>query len=183
MRSVAGGTGVYGLSDVMLCDYCIGGTMVPVEMEVGGEEGGGVRGDEKVRTTVYIERWLVEAAKKLKINVSEVAREALKIAVSARSKSVRSRDVLRDERLIEDVRAEFQKLIEAEEEEWREALRRSEEMRNRIEQEREHRRQAERALQVRRLKAWLEKHESVRRELLELLRNGTDLGEARACMA
>jgi len=136
--------------------------------------------DEMVRTTIYVERWLVEAAKKMGINVSAVARKALELAVSARSRSVRSKDVLEDERLIKVVREEYQGLIEEEELELEEARRRSEELRKQLEREKEHRRQAERALQVRRLKAWLKENEDVRKELMELLRSGVDVNEARA---
>jgi len=126
---------------------------------------------------VRVEKWKLKAARAAGINVSEVLRKALDLALAAKSKRVRSKDVLEDERLAEEVKKEFQQMIEEKEREREQRLKESEELLRRLLHEKEHRRQAERALMVRRAKKWLEEHEEVAREARERLLAGEDIRE------
>jgi len=135
----------------------------------------GVRGrasDEYVVTSVRVEKWKLEAAKRAGINISEVVRRALDIALAAKSRSVSSRDVLHNAELAEVVCEEFQREIEEAEIEEEERRKRAAEVAAKIEAERDakHRREGKR--QAERLKAWLRKRPAVAASIIEYLREG-----------
>ena len=133
--------------------------------------------DEYVITSVRVERWKLEAAKKAGINISEVVRRALDLALAAHSKDVTTRDVLRNEEVIAAMKEEFQREIEEEEREREERRKRMEELQRRMEEEKELRRRRRERLQTEELKRWLRKHRKVCEEIMEYLRNGVSENE------
>ena len=132
----------------------------------------GSSSDEYVITSVRVERWKLEAAKKAGINISEVVRRALDLALAAHSKDVTTRDVLRNEEVIAAMREEFQREIEEEERELEERRRRAEEVAAKMKEEEERRKMRSEKAQAERLKAWLRKRPAVVAEMMEYLRKG-----------
>jgi len=125
--------------------------------------------EEYVITSVRVERWKLEAAKKAGINISEVVRRALDLALAAHSKDVTTRDVLRNEEVIAAMREEFQREMEEEVEERR---KRAEEVAARMKEEEERRQRRNDKVQAESLKAWLRKRPAVVAEMMEYLRKG-----------
>jgi len=134
-------------------------------------------GEEYVVTSVRVEKWKLEAAKKAGINISEVVRRALDLALAARSKSVSAKDVLRNEEVVEVVKEEFQREIEEEEREREERRKRMEELQRRMKEEEELRRRRRERLQAEELKRWLRKRSEVCEEIMEYLREGISENE------
>jgi len=128
--------------------------------------------DEYVITSVRVERWKLEAAKKAGINISEVVRRALDLALAAHSKDVTTRDVLRNEEVIAAMKEEFQREIEKEERELEERRKRAEEVAAKMKEEEERRKKRSEKVQAERLKAWLRKRPAVVAEMMEYLRKG-----------
>ena len=128
--------------------------------------------EEYVITSVRVERWKLEAAKKAGINISEVVRRALDLALAAHSKDVTTRDVLRNEEVIAVMREEFQREMEEEERELEERRKRAEEVAAKMKEEEERRQRRNDKVQAERLKAWLRKRPAVAAEMMEYLRKG-----------
>ena len=129
-------------------------------------------GDEYVVTSVRVEKWKLEAAKRAGINISEVVRRALDLALAARSKSVSVREVLENEKAVAAMREEYeQELAEAEMEE-EERRKRAAELQKRMRDEEERRKKRSEKAQAERLKAWLRRRPAVVAEMMEYLRKG-----------
>jgi len=129
-------------------------------------------GDEYVVTSVRVEKWKLEAAKRAGINISEVVRRALDLALAARSKSVSVREVLENEKAVAALKEEYeQELAEAEMEE-EERRKRAAELQKRMRDEEERRKKRSEKVQAERLKAWLRKRPAVVAEMMEYLRKG-----------
>ena len=129
-------------------------------------------GEEYVVTSVRGEKWKLEAAKRAGINISEVVRRALDLALAAHSKDVTTRDVLRNEEVIAAMREEFQREMEEEERELEERRKRAEEVAAKMKEEEERRKKRSEKVQAERLKAWLRRRPAVVAEMMEYLRKG-----------
>ena len=130
------------------------------------------RDSQFVVTSVRVEKWKLEAAKRAGINISEVVRRALDLALAARSKSVSVREVLENEKAVAAMREEYeQELAEAEMEE-EERRKRAAELQKRMRDEEERRKKRSEKAQAERLKAWLRKRPAVVAEIMEYLRKG-----------
>jgi len=130
------------------------------------------RDSQFVVTSVRVEKWKLEAAKRAGINISEVVRRALDLALAARSKSVSVREVLENEEAVAALKEEYeQELAEAEMEE-EERRKRAAELQKRIREEEERRKKRSEKVQAERLKAWLRKRPAVVAEMMEYLREG-----------
>jgi len=134
-------------------------------------------GEEYVVTSVRVEKWKLEAAKKAGINISEVVRRALDLALAARSKSVSARDVIANEEVVEVVKEEYLREIEEAEREEEERRKRAEEVAAKIKEEEERRKKRNDRLQTEELKRWLRKRSSVCEQIMEYLRKGVSENE------
>ena len=134
-------------------------------------------GEEYVVTSVRVEKWKLEAAKKAGINISEVVRRALDLALAARSKSVSAKDVVANEEVVEVVKEEYLREIEEAEREEEERRKRVEEVAAKMKEEEELRRRRRERLQAEELKRWLRKHRGVCEEIMEYLRKGISENE------
>ena len=129
------------------------------------------RDSQFVVTSVRVEKWKLEAAKRAGINISEVVRRALDLALAARSKSVSVREVLENEKAVAALKEEYeQELAEAEMEEER--RKRAAELQKRMRDEEERRKKRSEKVQAERLKAWLRRRPAVVAEMMEYLRKG-----------
>jgi len=134
-------------------------------------------GEEYVVTSVRVEKWKLEAAKKAGINISEVVRRALDLALAARSRSVSAKDVVANEEVVEVVKEEYLRELEEAEREEEERRKRMEELQRRMKEEEELRRRRRGRLQAEELKRWLRKHRGVCEEIMEYLREGISENE------
>ena len=123
------------------------------------------RDSQFVVTSVRVEKWKLEAAKRAGINISEVVRRALDLALAARSKSVSVREVLENEKAVAALKEEYeQELAEAEMEEER--RKRAAELQKRMRDEEERRKKRSEKVQAERLKAWLRRRPAVVAEMM-----------------
>ena len=134
-------------------------------------------GEEYVVTSVRVEKWKLEAAKKAGINISEVVRRALDLALAARSKSVSAKDVVANEEVVEVVKEEYLRELEEAEREEEERRKRAEEVAAKMKEEEERRKKRNDRLQTEELKRWLRKHRSVCEQIMEYLRKGVSENE------
>ena len=128
--------------------------------------------EEYVVTSVRVEKWKLEAAKRAGINISEVVRRALDLALAARSKTVSAKDVVANEEVIAKVREEYLREIEEAEREEEERRLRAEEIAAKMKEEEERRKKRNERLQSEALKSWLRKHRKVCDEIIDYLRAG-----------
>jgi len=134
-------------------------------------------GEEYVVTSVRVEKWKLDAAKKAGINISEVVRRALDLALAARSKSVSAKDVVANEEVVEVVKEEYLRELEEAEREEEERRKRAEEVAAKMKEEEERRKKRNDRLQTEELKKWLRKHRSVCEQIMEYLRKGVSENE------
>jgi len=134
-------------------------------------------GEEYVVTSVRVEKWKLEAAKKAGINISEVVRRALDLALAARSRSVSAKDVVANEEVVEVVKEEYLRELEEAEREEEERRKRAEEVAAKMKEEGGRRKKRNDRLQTEELKRWLRKHRSVCEQIMEYLRKGVSENE------
>ena len=133
--------------------------------------------EEYVVTSVRVEKWKLDAAKRAGINISEVVRRALDLALAARSSSVKAREVVANEEVVEVVKEEYLREIEEAEREEEERRKRAEEVAAKMKEEEERRKKRNDRLQTEALKSWLRKHRKVCEEIMEYQRRGVSLEE------